>query len=148
MIKSGTHLVVIDDSSCETTNAEQLSDPVILNYYRQVFVKADRTFDFQQEGLKRKIYEAVSRCGINLYKSYYIIKIFDLNNWNNLPSDLKKRVYSGVSAILNFEIVNYRPFPCSDGSIDNECRIIELFLTVDTINKMQNGVNIDESIDR
>ena len=28
------------------------------------------------------------------------------------------------------------------------CQIVELFLTVDTSRKMQNGVNIDESIDR
>ena len=66
MIQSGTHLVIIDDSSCDTTNAEQLSDPVILNYYRQFFIKVDRKFDIEQEGLKRKIYEAVSRNGINL----------------------------------------------------------------------------------
>ena len=65
--RSGTHLIIIDYSLCDTTKIKHFSNPVILNYYRQVFVKADRTFDFQQEGLKRKIYEAISRCGINLY---------------------------------------------------------------------------------
>ena len=29
-----------------------------------------------------------------------------------------------------------------------DCRIVEMFLTVDTSKKMQNGVNIDDSVDR
>ena len=71
----------------------------------------------------------------------------DFNQWISLIFDPNKRVYSGVSAILDFEIVNFRPFLCSDKFVDKECRIIELFLTVDTTNKMQNGANIDDSID-
>ena len=55
------------------------------------------------------------------------------------------RVYSGVSAILDFEIINFRPYDCSN---EMNCRIVELYLTVDTSKKMQNGVNIDVSIDR
>ena len=55
------------------------------------------------------------------------------------------RVYSGVSAILDFEIINFRPYDCSN---EMKCRIVELYLTVDTSKKMQNGVNIDVSIDR
>ena len=39
MIEAGSHLVIIDDSSCNETNAEQLSDPKILNYYRQFLIE-------------------------------------------------------------------------------------------------------------
>ena len=53
-----------------------------------------------------------------------------------------------MSAILNFEIVNFRTYDCSSGSQNRNCRIVELFLTVDTKRKMQNGVNIDVSVDR
>ena len=60
----------------------------------------------------------------------------------------RKRVYSGVSAILDFKIVNFRKYDCTKESRNNNCRIVELFLTVDTSRKMQNGVNIDVSIDR
>ena len=65
VMQLGTHLIIIDGSLCDTTNAEQLSDPVILNYYRQFFIRADATFDFEQKDLKRKIYEAVSRTRIH-----------------------------------------------------------------------------------
>ena len=53
-----------------------------------------------------------------------------------------------MSAILDFEIVNFRPYDCSDQSPESNCRIVEIFITVDTSRKMQNGVNIDESVDR
>ena len=62
--------------------------------------------------------------------------------------DPVKRVYSGVSAILDFKIVNFRKYKCSKETRNTNCRIVELFLTVDTARKMQNGVNIDVSIDR
>ena len=140
VMRLGTHLVIIDGSSCDTTNAEQLSDPVILNYYRQFFIRADPTFNFEQKNLKRKIYEAASRTGIHFLSN-------DFNQLISLIFDSSKRVYSGVSAILDFEIVNFRPFLCSNKFVDKECRIIELFLTVDTTSKMQNGANIDDSID-
>ena len=39
MIQAGSHLVIIDDSSCDQTNAEQLSDPKILDYYRQFLIE-------------------------------------------------------------------------------------------------------------
>ena len=39
MIKFGSHLVIIDDARCNQTNAEQLSDPKILNYYRQFLIE-------------------------------------------------------------------------------------------------------------
>ena len=81
-------------------------------------VKAYDDFDFENADIKLRITEAVSR------------------------------VYSGVSAILDFEIINFRPYDCSDELSKSNCRIVELYLTVDTFKKMQNGVNIDESIDR
>ena len=59
-----------------------------------------------------------------------------------------KRVFSGVSAILDFKIVNFREYDCSEEPELPSCEIVELFLTVDTTRKMQNGVNIDISIDR
>ena len=62
--------------------------------------------------------------------------------------DPSKRVFSGVSAILDFEIINFREYDCSNEQESPNCQIVELFLTVDTLRKMQNGVNIDESIDR
>ena len=39
MIEAGSHLVIIDDAPCNQTNAEQLSDPKILNYYRQLLIQ-------------------------------------------------------------------------------------------------------------
>ena len=39
IIEAGSHLVIIDGSSCDQTNAEQLSDPKILNYYRQFLIE-------------------------------------------------------------------------------------------------------------
>ena len=39
IIEAGSHLIIIDDSSCDQTNAEQLSDPKILNYYRQFLIE-------------------------------------------------------------------------------------------------------------
>ena len=38
-VQAGTHLVILDDGSCDATNAERLSDPTILNYYRQFLVQ-------------------------------------------------------------------------------------------------------------
>ena len=81
-------------------------------------IEADSNFDFESADIKLRITEAVSR------------------------------VYSGVSAILDFEIINFRPYDCSDEMKKSNCRIVELYLTVDTSKKMQNGVNIDESVDR
>ena len=47
-VKAGTHLIIVDDSSCETTVAKS-SDPKILNYYRQFLVKGfgDRFFELR-----------------------------------------------------------------------------------------------------
>ena len=69
----------------------------------------------------------------------------NLNYWLWNPV---KRVFSGVSAILDFKIINFRQYDCSDEPESPNCQIVELFLTVDTQRKMQNGVNIDVSIDR
>ena len=80
--------------------------------------KAGNDFDFENADVKLRITEAISR------------------------------VYSGVSAILDFEIINFRPYDCSSETKESNCRIVELYLTVDTSRKMQNGVNIDVSIDR
>ena len=80
--------------------------------------KAGDDFDFENADVKLRITKAISR------------------------------VYSGVSAILDFEIINFRPYDCSSETKESNCRIVELYLTVDTSRKMQNGVNIDVSIDR
>ena len=80
--------------------------------------KAGDDFDFENADVNLRITEAISR------------------------------VYSGVSAILHFKIINFRPYDCSDELEKSNCRIVELYVTVDTSKKMQNGVNIDESIDR
>ena len=80
--------------------------------------KAGNDFDFENADVKLRITAAISR------------------------------VYSGVSAILDFEIINFRPYDCSNETKEANCRIVELYLTVDTSRKMQNGVNIDVSIDR
>ena len=53
-----------------------------------------------------------------------------------------------MSAILDFEIINFREYDCSMDTKLPNCKIVELFLTVDTSRKLQNGVNIDISIDR
>ena len=153
----------MDDSSCQRLISK--ADPAILNYYRQFLIKgfewryfeilwnsdyrqldfsqyliitfkADKTFDY--EGLDKSIYEAVSSYGINIIRS--IIKINECN-----PG---KRVFSGVSAILGFEVINFREYDCSNEPGSPNCQIVELFLTVDTSRKIQNGVTIDISIDR
>ena len=36
-VEAGTHLIMIDDSSCQETISK--SDPAILNYYRQFLIK-------------------------------------------------------------------------------------------------------------
>ena len=33
-VQAGTHLIIVDDSSCRETTASKLSNPKILNYYR------------------------------------------------------------------------------------------------------------------
>ena len=71
--------------------------------------------------------------------------MIEINDW---IVDPVKRVFSGVSAILDFQIINFREYDCSKEPELPNCQIVELFLTVDTEKKMQNGVNIDESIDR
>ena len=38
-IEAGTHLIFIDNSTCDSKSAEQLTDPKILNYYRQFLIK-------------------------------------------------------------------------------------------------------------
>ena len=53
-----------------------------------------------------------------------------------------------MSAILDFEIINFREYDCLTDTRLPNCKIVELFLTADTSRKMQNGVNIDVSIDR
>ena len=48
-VQAGTHLIIVDDSSCRETTASKLSNPKILNYYRQFLVKGfgDHFIDFQ-----------------------------------------------------------------------------------------------------
>ena len=36
-VQAGTHLIIMDDLSCNTTIAK--SNPLILNYYRQLLIK-------------------------------------------------------------------------------------------------------------
>ena len=38
-IEAGTHLVFIDNSTCDVKSAGKLTDPKILNYYRQFLIK-------------------------------------------------------------------------------------------------------------
>ena len=38
-MQASSHLIIIDDSPCDQTNAEKLSNPKILNYYRQLLIK-------------------------------------------------------------------------------------------------------------
>ena len=113
--KAGTHLIIIDDSPCGNLG-ERSSDPKFLNYYRQFLIKSetDSLFNHDEADLKHEITGAISR------------------------------VFSGVSAILAFEIINFRPIECPEQS----CRVVEFYLAVDTSRKMQNGVNIDVSVDR
>ena len=37
-IEAGTHLIIVDSSTCDPSR-EQLSDPKILNYYRQFLIQ-------------------------------------------------------------------------------------------------------------
>ena len=121
---------------------------MIQNWTFYIIFKADETFDFEEE-LKIEFHKSVS--------SYSGSNIFDKNSFNpfiimnhNLCQvlDPPKRVYSGMNAILDFQIVNFRSYDCSKESKNTNCQIVELFLTVDTSRKIQNGVNIHVSIDR
>ena len=38
-VQAGTHLIIVDDSSCRGKTAAKSSNPKILNYYRQFLVK-------------------------------------------------------------------------------------------------------------
>ena len=108
-----------------------------MNFYFVITFKADESLEY--EGLEQAIYEAVSSYGIELiYQSIIMIELI-------IP---QKRVFSGIKAILDFDIINFREYDCSKESGSPNCQIVELFLTVDTTRKMQNGVNIDKSIDR
>ena len=48
-MQAGTHLIIVDDSSCRESAAAKSSNPKILNYYRQFLVKGfgDLLFEFQ-----------------------------------------------------------------------------------------------------
>ena len=108
-----------------------------MNLYFVITFKADESLKY--EGLEQAIYEAVSSYGIELIsQSIIMIELI-------IP---QKRVFSGIKAILDFDIINFREYDCSKESGSPNCQIVELFLTVDTTRKMQNGVNIDKSIDR
>ena len=51
VMQASSHLIIIDDFSCDQTNAEQLSNPKLLNYYRQLLIKGyltDILLDFVQ----------------------------------------------------------------------------------------------------
>ena len=105
--------------------------------------KADETFDFEEE-LKIEFYKAVS----SNMGSKICNERFSKTASNSPRFWSPKRVYSGMNAILDFQIVNLRSYDCSKESKTTNCQIVELFLTVDTSRKMQNGVNIHVSIDR
>ena len=50
-VQAGTHLIIVDESSCGETAVAKSSDPKILNYYRQFLVKGfgDRFFEIRAE---------------------------------------------------------------------------------------------------
>ena len=50
-MQAGTHLIIVDESSCRETTVAKSSDPKILNYYRQFLVKGfgDPFFEFRTE---------------------------------------------------------------------------------------------------
>ena len=153
MIEASSHLIIIDESSCDQTNAEQISDPKILNYYRQFLIEGfdDWYLVRRAKKIAHIIWGVLSLIILGFKGS--AIEADSNFNFENADINLKiteaiSRVFSGVSAILDFEIINFRPYDCSDEMKQSNCRIVELYLTVDTFKKMQNGVNIDESIDR
>ena len=39
VVIASSHLVIIDNSPCENAHSKQLSNPNILNYYRQLLIK-------------------------------------------------------------------------------------------------------------
>ena len=73
---------------------------------------------------------------------------FDYQELEKVIYKAVSRVFTGVSAVLDFEIINFREYDCSMDTTLPNCQVVELFLTVDTSRKLQNGVNIDISIDR
>ena len=48
-VAAGSHLIIVDDSSCRGATAAKSSNPKILNYYRQFLVKGfgDGLFEFR-----------------------------------------------------------------------------------------------------
>ena len=47
-VQAGSHLIIVDESSCRGTTSARSSNPKILNFYRQFLVKGfgDRFFEF------------------------------------------------------------------------------------------------------
>ena len=135
---------------------------VISNHYsrrEKVLWILSITFSFRESLLKPLFFNHIQswqniwlrRAGTSNFwscfqqRDWHQISIIKINDW---IWDPRKRVFSGVSAILEFEIINFREYDCSIEPESPNCQIVELFLTVDNSRKMQNGVNIDESIDR
>ena len=56
------------------------------------------------------------------------------------------RVYSGVSAIQDFQFLGMRRYT-KDDCLNIFCRIVEMSIMADTSKKLKNGENIDASID-
>ena len=48
-MQAGSHLIIVDESSCRGTTSAKSSNPKILNYYRQFLVKGfgDQFFEFR-----------------------------------------------------------------------------------------------------
>ena len=48
-VEAGSHLIIVDDSSCRGATAAKSSNPKILNYYRQFLVKGfgEELFEFR-----------------------------------------------------------------------------------------------------
>ena len=59
------------------------------------------------------------------------------------------RVFGGVSAILNHQIKNIRQYREDDADIgcnQSNCFIVEMFFVLNTLEKLKNGQNTDQSL--
>ena len=158
---SGTHLIVFPyENQCG--GSRFTSDPLIINYYRQFFMRLDEKVIDAKDGfllcnmyknetdtcIKAAFCHKTSSTGIkeNLKKDFVISGTSALSDLLNLSII---RVFGGVSAILSHEIKNLREYNKDVGDLkcsESQCIIVEIFFVIDTSAKLNNGKTTDQSL--
>ena len=159
---SGTHLIVFPyETQCG--GSRFTSDPLIINYYRQFFMRLDEKVIDAKDGFLLCTNEnetdinaalcihqqfATSTIGIkeNPTKNFVLSGTSELSDLLNLSII---RVFGGVSAILSHQIKNLREYTKDVGDLkcsESQCIIVEIFFVIDTSEKLNNGKTTDQSL--